>query len=321
MVLKPCSPLANGSATTLSPALVRVDARWGSFGLGPAGELRAGDDAIVVTAQRGRRTGYGAAVAHDCPLGDGLEWIFRVSDELVRLTDVRAMWAFGRRRRATIGKVPSAWAAIELALLDLFAREARCSVAALVGEMASEGALPRTAVVTDEVGRDLEDVVAAAGEAGIVDFTLQLCGNVHRDRARLDAIRMHVPLARVRVRCRGLFRDVKRAYAYLGPLVRSFWAFDGVLPLATNERELAELCNALGRPLVLVDPGDVHLAASKKIPWVAELDLARAGGLLRALELARAAKAADRPVVLGTPTSTHPTEAEAYRVLARALER
>jgi L-alanine-DL-glutamate epimerase-like enolase superfamily enzyme len=173
--------------------------------------------------------------------------------------------------------------------------------------------------VIDEVGRDLEDVVGAAAQAGIVDFSLRLCGNVHRDRARFDAIRTHVPQARVRVRCRDRFTAVKEAYGYLARFVRSFWAMEDVLPLATHERELAELCKALGRPIVISDPADVQVVTAQRIPWVAELDLARAGGLLRALELGRSAREVDRPAVLGTPTSTHPVEAEAFRILARMV--
>ncbi len=316
MVLKPCSWAGEASSPAASPGLVRVDARWGSFGLGPRGELRAGDDAIVVTASRGGRIGYGAAAASEAQLADGLEWIFRLSGELVHIGDVRAMWAFGRRRRATIAKLPAPWAALELALLDLFAQETGQSVGELVGEPGSDRPLPRTAVVSDEVGRDLEDLVGAAAQVGILDFTLCLSGNVQRDRARLDAIRMHVPQARVRVRCRGCFTTVKEAYAYLARFVRSFWAMDEVLPLSTHATELGQLCRTLGRPIVVADPSQVHLLSSR-IPWVAELDLTRAGGLLRALELARSARALDRPIVLGTPTSTHPVEAEAYRILAR----
>jgi L-alanine-DL-glutamate epimerase-like enolase superfamily enzyme len=301
-----CSQVDEDAAMPASPALVRVDARWAS-----------GDDAIVVTAMRAGRTGYGAATTGEAQLGDGLEWIFSASAELVQLTDVRALWAFSRRRRATIGRLPAAWAAVELALLDLFAREKGKGIGALLGETPSDRPLPRTAAITDEVGRDLEDAVAAAAHAGIVDFALRLCGNVHRDRARLDAIRIHVPQARVRVRCQGLFRGAKHARAYLRPSLRCLWAIEDAFPLATHARQLSALSRSLERPIVITDPADVHTVSSERIRWVAELDLARAGGLLRAIELGRAARAAHRPVVLGTPTSTNPIETQAYRVLAQ----
>jgi L-alanine-DL-glutamate epimerase-like enolase superfamily enzyme len=302
-----------------APALVRIDARWGSFRLGPQGDSRTEDDAIVVTAGRGDHTGYGAAAIGPAHLGDGLEWIYRLSGELVHLTDFRAVWAWSRRRRAAIGRQPASWAGVELALLDLFAQETGQGLAALVGEPESEGPLPRTTVVTDELGRDLEHLVAAAASVGIVDFALRLTGNLHRDRARLDAIRTHVPQARVRVRCGGVFGEARPAYAYLRRFVRCFWAIDG-LPLAGRVRAIANLTEALGRPIVVSDPADAHTAMTEPIPWVAELDLCRAGGLFRALELGRAARASGCRIGLGTPTSTHPTEAAAYRMLARLTE-
>ena len=304
----------NAATLVRAPALVRVDARWGHFGLGPDGELRAGADAIVVTSRRGRRTGYGAAATTEVELADGLEWIWRMSADLVRITDVRALWAFSRRRRATIAKLPGAWAAIELSLLDLFAQEKGHGIGGLLGEEPSDEPLPRMAMLTDEVGRDLEDAVLAADAAGIADFSVRLCGNVHRDRARFAAIRTHVPEARIRVQCEGMFETVKDAYGYLWRFAGAIWALDGVFA-PQRTKELAQLCEALECSVVITDPSHVCLMAAKRIPWVAELDLARAGGLLRALELAHAARSQRRPRVLGAPTSTHPREAEAYRIL------
>ena len=260
---------------------------------------------VWVTAQRGGVRGHGEGCPRAYVSGEStrsaLAFFDRVRHEVIdQVRDVAQLRAWVGARRKLIDANPAAWCAIELALLDLFAREQNCSVEELLGLPALAPEFRYTAVLGDAPPDAFVAQLDRYRELGFEDFKIKLSGNAERDLAKIEAL-SRVPGLRVRLDANNLWQCERSALRHLRLLGRSYFAVEE--PIAIGRYAgLAALADALQTRIIL-DESLLRVAQLGELAgqqrWLLNLRVSKMGGLIRALEVAAAACASEIGIIAG----------------------
>lgn len=286
---------------------------------------RVRGDSIWVEARRGTEVGVGEGCPRDYVTGErtasSLPWLTALLPELAQLSGIASLRQFVREREADIDRHPGAWCAVELALLDLFAREEGLSIETLL-QLPKDPARFRYGVVLSDVELDVSrKILALAVAAEISEFKLKLGGDLDRDRERLALVRAAVERPRIWLDANNLWGErVDEALRHLAAL----GSFDAVEePLRPGHTAgLARLGRELGVE-VIVDESlcralDFELLDQHPAKWIANLKVSKCGGLLRAIAMVDAARQRNIPVLIGAQVGETSVLTRAGMVLARA---
>jgi L-alanine-DL-glutamate epimerase-like enolase superfamily enzyme len=192
---------------------------------------------------------------------------------------------------------PSAFCAVELALLDLFARQRGESIEEMLGIEPLTSPLRTSAVYGTGGWPKFAAQMFLFRWNGMRDAKLKLVG-----RAKLDARRAALLAlgARVRLDANNLWKDVDRAVEELTPVARHAWAVEE--PVQPRDwRGMAEVGARTGLDLV-VDESFTRLQDLDALPgpnFIPNFRISKLGGLLRSLSSARHALAAGRTIIIG----------------------
>ena len=206
--------------------------------------------------------------------------------------------------RGILDDNPAAWCAVELALLDLMAREEGRSVEGLLGARELRGEYRYTAVVGSGDLERMRETVRKYRQLAFTDFKIKLTGDVGRDREALQELLPGDGSQELRVRAdfNNAFPDESQAAAYLDNLNAPLFALEE--PLAADQHAaLARLAERAAIPIIL----DESLIRSEQLDalpgsperWIVNLRVSKMGGLLRSLELLERARARGMRVIVG----------------------
>ncbi len=153
---------------------------------------RSETESVWVEARSGSgQRGHGEGCPRDYVTGEDLAsvraFFSRQRDSLLEeVDDIEALRAWMKSRERELDENPAAWCAIELSLLDLFARESDRSVESLLGVPELEGDFRYSAVVGDSDLESFRGLVGQFRAFGFCDFKLKLSGDLERDRAKVE---------------------------------------------------------------------------------------------------------------------------------------
>jgi L-alanine-DL-glutamate epimerase-like enolase superfamily enzyme len=238
-------------------------------------------------------------------------------EQQVRDLDGLRRWAVAHAR--DIDANPAAWCAIELALLDLFARRDGVSAETLLGLPAPAPRPRYTAVLGDDSPQAFVARLEQYRAAGFEDYKIKLGGDPARDRAKVEALRA-AGIETARADANNRWRDPDEAARYLRALDYPFSAIEE--PLAPRAwRGLADLHARLGAPVILDESllRPEHLDALPPRTQIANLRVSKLGGLLRALDCASAASVRGIPIILGAQVGETSVLARAALTLGAGL--
>lgn len=271
-------------------------------------ERRAGES-VWIEVGRGSRVGLGEGCPRSYVTGESIDgalaWIADHRDSIESIcTSLDALRSWRDAHREALAAGPSAWCAVETALLDLFGREAGCSVESLLGFDGPQGEYRYTAVIGDG---SLEQLTALTGrylKSGFRDFKLKLNGSLEADRR---AVRRFRELAgrdvRLRVDANNLWAgQVDAAIEHVLGLGGGLFAVEEpVAPRAVAD--LSRFAIETGLPVILDESvaraDDVDRTAELPGEWIANVKVSKAGGLLGSLEILERAEHHDWPVIVG----------------------
>lgn len=203
---------------------------------------------------------------------------------------------------AHIDRNPAAWCAIELALIDLFARQAGQTAEAWLGLPESGGVFRYSAILGDA---DLP-VFAATFERyqgiGMTDFKLKLAGNLARDREKLEVLHQAGGVvSRLRLDANNLWQDATHASSYLKSLDSPAFAVEE--PLKPNLRNELPVVAQETAMAVILDESLCRIEELADFPpgiaWIPNLRVSKMGGLLRTLAMIDAVRARGLPLIIG----------------------
>jgi L-alanine-DL-glutamate epimerase-like enolase superfamily enzyme len=191
--------------------------------------------------------------------------------------------------KAEIDKNPAAWCALELALLDLMAKERLISVEQLLGVKKQKIPLPFTAVIgIDSFPQFLKKAIKYR-LLGFLDFKIKLSGHFKQDRKALSLLKhLGCKKSNIRVDGNNLWKNKTEAINYLRPLLSYIWAIEE--PIKANEfQDMAEMAHILNLKIIL-DESMLNLESFSTIQnkahlFIPNIRISKLGGVLRTLEL------------------------------------
>jgi len=196
--------------------------------------------------------------------------------------NVESLRRWLRANRAEVDRHPSAFCALEMALLGLFARRAGVTVEDIVGSPQLKDPLPVTAVYGSSSSLAFNLQRWRFGRAGMHDAKLKLTGD-RRDGARARGLARRGPL---RLDANNLWPDARSAIVGLGPAIPYAWAVEE--PVAPRDwAGMLAVARASGLAIVLDEsftaPGDLA-ATPEGARWIANVRVSKLGGVLRTLD-------------------------------------
>ena len=240
---------------------------------------------------------------------------------LADIRDVDSLRAWVAGHAAQIDRNPAAWCAIELALVDLFARQAGQSAEAWLGLPETAGTFTYSAVLGDADLPAFAATVARYRDVDMRDFKLKLSGDLARDQAKIEILReAGTAVARLRLDANNLWQDLDSALGYLAALDAPAFAVEE--PLSTSLRaDLPGLAQASGMAVIL----DESLCRIKELDalatgtrWIPNLRVSKLGGVLRTLALVNAARARGLALIVGAQVGETSLLTRVALVAARA---
>jgi L-alanine-DL-glutamate epimerase-like enolase superfamily enzyme len=228
-----------------------------------------------------------------------------------------ALEAWMDAHEAEIDASPSAFAAAELALLDVFARRERVSLERFLG-VDEAGSLPRSSAVygSGSTAKFLSQAVRF-NLYDMRDAKLKVSGHGARDRARA---RLLATFGRVRLDANNVWPSADEACNALADLRRYAWAVEE--PVGARDFAGLAAVGARTRLTIVLDESATRLADLARVEsgprYVLNARVSKHGGLLRTLAMIRAAREREFGVIVGAQVGETSILARAGIVASRA---
>jgi L-alanine-DL-glutamate epimerase-like enolase superfamily enzyme/pimeloyl-ACP methyl ester carboxylesterase len=278
-----------------------------------ASAARTHGESLWVEASRGELRGFGEGCPRSYVTGETRasckKWLGTWHEAIQsRCTGLDALQNWLAEHSSAVDASPSAWCAIESALLDLFARERGESVESLLGLAPPGGPHRYSAVLGNDEPWKTRFLIDQYCILGLTDFKVKLGGDLEVDRQKLRSIaeltRWHgVKTHRVRVDANNLWaKEPERALDYLRALDCDFFGVEE--PVAPRDVEHhSRISVDLGMPVILDESlctmADLERYDGRPGRFIANLKVSRVGGVLRALRLVEALRARGWPIIVG----------------------
>lgn len=260
---------------------------------------RSHSESLIVEAARGGLSGIGEGCPRVYVTGETLssacQWLQDITPEVEKgITSFNDLTAWVAANEALIDEHPAAWCALEIALLDLFAKELDISLERLVG-MANIS--PRffryTAVLGDDPLPVFRKNTVKYLASGFTDFKIKISGH-DSDLEKIAAFRW---LTRwfwrraitLRLDANNLWDDNSgAAFAHLSEF--GFPLFGVEEPFrARAAAHMSALSQALNTAIILDESlcrvGDLQLFDGLPGTWIGNIRISKMGGILRSLKM------------------------------------
>ena len=290
--------------------------------------VRTATQSVWVEARSGGLVGVGEGCPREYVTGESLasaQAFFNDHREALcqDVGSVDALAAWVDDHATLIDANPAAWCAVELALLELFARREDVPVEQVVGAQPVTGAFRYSAVVGDGGPDMFRATVTRYREMGFVDFKLKLSGDPVRDRDKIDALRnlKDCESLHIRVDANNLWDDAETAGRHLAGLECSFVGIEE--PLSANAIEGMRFVAAhTGAPIILDESllraDQMTALAGDPACWIINVRVSKMGGLLRSLALVKDAHKSGLPIIVGAHVGETSVLTRAGLIVARA---
>jgi L-alanine-DL-glutamate epimerase-like enolase superfamily enzyme/pimeloyl-ACP methyl ester carboxylesterase len=279
-----------------------------------AAKTRRQGESIWVQAERRGQRGFGEGCPRSYVAGDdldsSLEWVranFCSSPvDFSSLDDLR-YWVFSHQKK--IDQYPSAWCAVEMAVLDLLAREKNCTVETLLGLHENTYRGRYSAVLGDDTGWKYAALVEQYLIRGFHDFKIKISGDLTRDKEKIEMLDIlssehRHPPPRIRLDANNLWKDrCDDAIHFIQAMNPSrIYAVEEPVG-AKSQEEISRFSLETGLPVILDESlctmNDLRLFEQAPGRLMANIKVSRVGGLLRALEMITEIKKQGWPIIIG----------------------
>jgi L-alanine-DL-glutamate epimerase-like enolase superfamily enzyme len=189
---------------------------------------------------------------------------------------------------------PAAWCAMELAMLDAFARQAGATVDAWLGLPALKPAFEYSAVLGLAAEPAFSSMALGYARLGLRDYKLKLSGVAPEDTRNCQVLGSMQPEPRsIRVDANNLWPRAEEAIDALRALPIALAGVEEPIGAGRLD-EMARVADAIGVPVILDETVTRahHIAELPGPPerWVVNVRVSKMGGLLRSLDAVREAR-------------------------------
>jgi len=279
-----------------------------------AAATRNKGESIWARAKRNGTVGYGEGCPRIYVAGDDLDasisWIkenFSAGKVNFETVDELREWA--ERNEKAINNYPSAWCAVEMAVLDLLSRESGCTVEKLLG--LDDGRLcgRYTAVLGDNKKWKYTKQVNKYLIRRFSDFKIKLSGNLEWDIEKIDileelSLQHQADPIRIRLDANNLWKDRCDEAIKYTMMLGDGRAFAMEEPVrARNAADISKFSRATGLPVILDESlctcADLAIFRNIQGEFIGNIKVSKVGGLIRALRIIEELKKLGWPVIIG----------------------
>ena len=272
-----------------------------------AAATRQSTETVIVTAvSRNGSIAYGEGCPRHYVTGEtitsALQFFEKIKQDVMTIQDLHDLKQWVNTHVAEIDQNAAAWCAIELALLDLLAKQSHQSVEALLDLPELCGSFQYSAVLGTDSMTAYTTQLQHYLHRGFTDFKVKVCGDFAQDRNKIALLRDHTKPLTVRLDANNLWSDAQQASAYMQNLNYPFRAIEE--PLTVNDYVgCRSIHNALQIPIILDESFLRHAQFEHLIEdpqtWIINLRVSKMGGLLRSLAIAETARELSIPLIIG----------------------
>jgi L-alanine-DL-glutamate epimerase-like enolase superfamily enzyme len=268
---------------------------------------RSFTQSVLVVATDGELNGYGEGCPREYVTQESIATVLTFfnlikSEVLGLVKDIESLKEFKIRKDNVIRKNHAGWCAIELALLDLFAKQNATSIENYIGINELAGGFKYSAVIGDEIDKDFIDVAKKYLDLQMNDFKIKINGDAETDYKRLIALKKLDPDCCIRLDANNTWEKETYAIDYLDGLP---FAIGGIEePLKNkNTGDLIRLAKLIKFPVILDESfcNADHLdeITEHKDLLILNLRVSKLGGLLNTLEIAEKCRRQKIRIIIG----------------------
>jgi L-alanine-DL-glutamate epimerase-like enolase superfamily enzyme len=290
-------------------------------------ERNVTQSAWVIARSEGGQSGYGEGCPRDYVTGETDASVAAFFNKfrdgiLARVTDLPSLQEWSQAHQQDIDHNPAAWCSIELALLDLIARQNQQPVEALLGLPTLTGPFVYSAVLGATGTQQFSETLGRYRKLGIRDYKIKLSGEFDRDRGNLAILRSAgIAPVQVRADANNLWTDLDVALAYFKSLDYPFFAIEEPLQ-AGQFSDLSSLADSL-KTRIILDESITCASQIAQLPgtpeqWIVNLRVSKMGGLLRSLRLIEVCRAQRLGLIVGAQVGETSLLTRAALIVAQA---
>lgn len=252
-------------------------------------------------------TGYGESCPRKYVTGETIEscltFIEEIKDAVLILNTIEELQHFIAVNSQKIDKNPAAFCALELAMIDLMAKENNLSAGSLLKldvkhKAEAKDEATYTAVLGIETWAKFLKKLFLYKLMGFQDFKLKISGEEKKDHRKIKFLSVFAQ--KIRLDGNNVFQNEKEAIAYLKPILPCIWAIEEPLQVSDfgGMKKISEEC---GLTIILDESfkniDDLRDLNEQTIP---NLRISKMGGILRTLKIIHELKKSNRKWILGS---------------------
>lgn len=265
---------------------------------------RAASSSIIVEINDGEFRGYGEACPRSYVTGETEESVTQFLDQHGKdwansIHSIESLKEKIEAEEKIINRNPAAFAALEIALLEFFSQRENIPIEGLLKLPLLSDDIQYSAVVGDSGPFKTRAQSLIYHLIGFRDYKVKIGKDLGRDRKRFASLPSNI---RLRVDANNLFTDPEKCVNHLRSLGREIWAIEEPVRVG-DARGQSHVSEAMGSRIIL----DESLCLKEQLlayqnyddTWIANIRVSKCGGILRSIDLARAAQEQGVDVILG----------------------
>jgi len=220
-----------------------------------------------------------------------------------KIHSLESLKGYVQENEALIDNNPAAWCAIELALLDLIAKENKQSLENLLGLPQLAGTFRYTAVMGDAVWEKFVFQARQYLDMGFQEFKVKISGNLAVDGKKIALLQeLGKGKLKLRVDANNIWPDSSTAIDYFKQLGIRLVGIEEPLT-AMQFDPLSEVAEGTKTKIILDESflDKSHFYHIRKIAssFIINIRISKMGGLIRSLEIAKLARELEIPIIAG----------------------
>ena len=278
-----------------------------------ASSSRNAGESIWVTASRGSKVGYGEGCPRIYVTGEDvtscLNWLQpQISILEKECSDFTALKERVISENVDIDKHPAAWCGVEMALLDLFAKEQKISVEKLLGLEDPIAVYQYAAILSDSEPEKYEKLIERYLKWGFTDFKIKINGDLAVDQLKLSTLqemceKRGTKNLRIRLDANNLWSNqTNAAIEHLSRLKIPFLGIEEPVE-PKNPEALSTISCALDTAVILDESlckeSDLDAYENLKGQFIANIKVSRVGGLIRSLNIIKKLERLNWKIIIG----------------------
>lgn len=265
-------------------------------------------DSVLITITSDKNNiGYGEGCPRSYVTGESINsainFFEKQKKNIFSIKTLKHLTKYVKHNRKLIDQNPSAWCAIELALLDLLAKEENITVEKLLSLPKLKSIFQYTAVLGASKYKIFQKQFQKYKQLGFADYKIKISGNLKNDKKKLKLFKKSK--FRIRLDANNLWNNYKEAISFLNKIKsKNFSYFAIEEPININQfKNLKKIAKNTNKKIIL-DESFLRKEQFDKIKknhniWIINIRVSKMGGLLRSLKIAKLAKKHSIPIIIG----------------------